>query len=184
MNHANLEILGITVPMGIAKYYDDGFVESILKHTLELNKKYNISDSDYNIKLEEGVKGMCYSSIGINHYAMSHHIFYVKQPIEPGNILVRAHEESHVATHSYKRKGLDVLAKRLLKKQRVKINLKEIDENEVIANLGSLYALHARGIPQWEIELLYTIYGEPGSRTTAKKIYEQSKLPRKKFFLL
>ncbi|OIO61991.1 hypothetical protein COY26_00440 [Candidatus Woesearchaeota archaeon CG_4_10_14_0_2_um_filter_33_10] len=180
MNYANLKILGITLPIGhIDKYHDDGFVESILKHSLKLNKKYGKTNSDCDIKACKRAVGTSYR-VCINHRIFYYHIFYVKQPIESANIFVRAHEETH-ALNAFEQ--LDTLAEKLLEEQRVKINFKEIDESEVIANLGSLYALYARGIPQSEIEWLYTMYGNDDSGTTAKRIYKQFELPRKRFFL-
>jgi len=173
MNYANLEILGITAPIGIKKYHDDGFVESLKGHIIKLNRLYDCECYNY-IRVNELSMGKC-ASIYLNC-----HIFYIKQSIETENILVRAHEETH-ALDIFNQ--LDALAERLLEEQRIKINFKEIDESEVIANLGSLYALYARGIPQSEIEWLYTMYGNDDSGTTAKRIYKQFELPRKRFFL-
>ena len=174
MNYANLKILGITVPIGIKKYHDDGFVKSLTAHVIKLSRLYDFECSNY-IRVNETAVGKC-APIDLNC-----HIFYIKQSTEKENILVRAHEETHAL---FAFKGLDALAERLLEEQRIKINFKEIDEEEVIANLGSLYALHARGISQSEIELLYKTYGDVDSGITARRIYKQSKLSRKKSFLL
>ena len=173
-NYANLKILGITVPTGIKKYHDDGFVKSLKAHLIKLNRLHGFERFNY-IRIDENAVGK-FALMDLNY-----HIFYIKQSKETGNILIRAHEETHALDEFEK---LDALAERLLEEQRVKINFKEIDEKEVIAHLGSLYALHARGISQSKIELLYDMYGDINSGTTAKRIYKQSKLPRKKSFLL
>ena len=170
MNYAHLEILGITVPIGhIDKYHDDGFVESITAHVIKLSRFYDF-DCSNSIRLDERAVGKC------TEIYPNCHIFYVKQSTETKNIFVRANEETH-ALDIFNQ--LDALAEKLLKEQRIKINFKEIDEDEVRATLGSLYALHARGIPQSEIESLCKMYGDGDSGTIAKRIYEQSKLPRK-----
>jgi len=173
MNYAHLKILGITVPIGNHNYYDDGFIESIIKHSLKLDKKYGVTNLDYDISYAFK-EGLSYQ-LGINH-----HIFYLKQPRETGNIRIRAHEETHVLDHLGR---LDILEEKLLKEQRIKINFREIDEKEVKAELGSLYALYARRIFQLERWLVYSLYGDDNNRRTAKRIYKQSKLPRKMSFL-
>jgi hypothetical protein len=77
---------------------------------------------------------------------------------------------------------LDLLADKLLDEQRVMIDFSNIDDKEVRASLGSLYALNARNISPWKLYWLDNFSST--SLDKARKIYKKSKLPGRKFFLL
>lgn len=171
MNEANFQVLGFSVPSGNYKHHDDGYVSSISDATMRVNQLYSLDNSNYNADADKNVIGkQCIR--GLNS-----HIFYTKRPTRASDIQNRSHEETHALEFIGQ---LDALADRLFEEQGVKINLKEIDDEEVRAQLGSLYALNARGLSPWRLWLVY----ENDTFTTAKKLYKQAKQPKKSFFML
>jgi len=169
MNYALLEILGIDVAIGKDEYHDDGFVKSIIEHSRELDNFYGYDHKNSDKILSQGnIVGAHYH--GRNH----HHIFYLKPSTNTETVRIRAHEETHVLNSVGK---IGILEERLSEEQGVKINLLEIDEKEIKAELGALYALSSRGISTWKLPFHF---GNDWS--VAKKIYKQSKIPRKMIF--
>ena len=170
MNYASLEILGMDVPIGTNQYHDDGFVESIMEHSKELSKFYGYSNEYCDKILSRG------NIIGA-HYLVAghHHIFYLKPFTNTETIRIRAHEETHVPDSVGK---IGILEERLFEEQGVKINFLEIEEKEIKAELGALYALRSRNIPIWRASLFH----DNRDWSVAKKIYKQSKVPRKMIF--
>jgi hypothetical protein len=170
MNKAHFEILGITVPSGRYQYHDEGYVDSIPDATKRINKLYGFDNSNYDaIKYRNAIGMHC--GRGFNS-----HIFYLQRPTRILDIQNRSHEETHALDFI---EQLDALADKLLEEQHVRINFKEVDDQEVRAQLGSLYALHARGLSLWR---LWGVYATD-TFSTAKKIYQQSKQPQKRFFI-
>tara|TARA_Y100000310_G_scaffold276920_1_gene294415 strand:+ start:610 stop:1128 length:519 start_codon:yes stop_codon:yes gene_type:complete len=171
MDEIHFEILGITVPSEGHYFYDKGYVNSISDATMEINALYGFDNSDYNNDADKDVIGRHCQRLLFDHY-----IIYLDQFYAMDNIRLRAHEE----THALEGMGqLDVLTDRLLEEQNVKINFKEIDDGEIRAELGALYALHARGISSWKIWLMCI----DDLLETTTKIYKQSKQSQKRFFI-
>ncbi|MDP3728206.1 MAG: hypothetical protein Q8R18_02000 [bacterium] len=165
---ARFQILGITIPIGVGVYHDDGFVASIQNHIQKLAKTYpnirNISS--------EGVGGMCIEGEGILRTHL--HVFYKDTEDEGYNIRRRAHEETH-ALDFFGR--LDVLERRILSEQNVKINFPELRDagidnsidGEVRAEIGAIYSLKKRGIS------LDNLKGCPEYFAIARAYYEERK---------
>lgn len=103
-------------------------------------------------------------------HGTEYHIFYIDHRHEPTNLFMRAHEETHVL---YELGRLDILADRLLAGQGVRISFDEIDEEEVIAELGGIYALGRAGLRPGSIMRRHKT-GRYFGR--AMRLYEQSRL--------
>jgi hypothetical protein len=174
MNKAHFEVLGFTVPSRAYTFHDDGYVSSITDATMRVNELYNLDNSNYDASADKNVIGR-HCKRGLNS-----HIFYFQRPTRASDVQNRSHEETHVLEHIGQ---LDALTDRLSEEQNVKINLKDVDDEEVRAQLGSLYALNARGFGgMWALWKLKSAY-ENDTFTTAKTIYEQAKQPKKRFFV-
>ncbi len=174
MNEAHFQVLGFTAPLGLYTFHDDGYVSSISDKNMQLNNLYGLDNSDYDINKDKRTIGRCY------WVDFDLHIFYLKRPTRASDIQNRSHEETHVLDHIGQ---LDVLTDRLMEEQCVKINMKEVDDKELRAQLGSLYALNSRGFGNmWAYYNLGLIY-EHDTFTTAKKMYKQAKQSRKRFFI-
>jgi hypothetical protein len=163
MNYARLKVLGIKAPIGHRVYHDDGYVASIEVHTRRINEIYGSGGLSSNGNFQGHILGR-HSTRGRHH-----HIFYLRQPTREANAVVRAHEETHMLDSA---DGLDLLAERLLDRQGVRINFKEIDDREVRAQLGALYALQLRGISP---DMLFGKYA-----AKARRLYEQSRCSKEK----
>jgi len=167
MGTANLEILGLQVPMEIAEvYHDDGYVESIEEHL----KKFKAKDKN----LRAAVENLDITKVGGVYFRWTkrfakihHHIVYLRQDSVEEAILIRAHEETH-ALDAFG--GLDLLADKMLNEQGVRINFSEIDDNQTRAHLGAIYALVANGVNLEAVGSRREGFG------TAKLIYEQARL--------
>jgi hypothetical protein len=181
MNYANLKILNIELPIGANKYHDDGFVKSMPMHEKKLNRHYGFFAHQREAEKNIGLCASYFKGKGISNFypvVDHHHIFYLKQSNDVLDILLRAHEETHALD---KLGGLDILSEKLLQEQRVKINFKQIDEEEVRAELGAMYALNSRKNSVSEKWFAYMFSDR--DTNAARKIYKQSKLPERKFFL-
>lgn len=165
MTDANFQVLGIKIPSGRYNYHDEGYVSSI-------------REAVGNLCLRKGEETPNISKDALGFYAglgLDVHIFYVKRPTIPLDIQNRAHEETHAVDYIG---GLDVLSAAILENQRVRINLKEVDDEDVRAQLGSLYALYSRGISPRKLGRYLT----DTRLTKARKIWNQSREPRRTFF--
>ncbi len=167
MGEAKFETLGFSVDTGDCRYHDDGYVRSIHEGVLRLSTIYpDISVGSLN----------CHDLEGLHYVDSSEgnsHIFYLKYWSRPADIRLRAHEETHALRFFGQ---LDVLSDRLLQEQRVRIDLGGIDESEVIAELGALYALNSRGFGTWRF-----LYDSLFSRDfmDARRLYNKSRKPSK-----
>jgi hypothetical protein len=96
---ARLDALGIVVPLRKNEYFfDDGFVKDVGEKSLELQRQYESIETNDN---EEGefFGGVCYDfdvKQSDGSTAKHYHIFYRELNYQPGNILLKAHEESHL----------------------------------------------------------------------------------------
>jgi len=176
MNKAKLEILGLEFSIGLFRvYHDDGFVKSLIKHTTKLDKRYNFPDKRYYEALvNKPLLGMHITRFdGYKH--QHEHIYYLDKGFTPFNIFIRGHEEMHVVEDNCQ---LDLLSDKILEEQKVRINFGEVDDEEIRANLGGIYAMYARGMHP---DLLNNCYYE-GRFEAAKQLYEQSRLPERTIF--
>ena len=148
MAKAFLEILNLKISVGLFnKYYDDGFVKSLKEHQEILFKKYNISGKTADPELDKKIVGMHQS---FNKFFKQHHrIYYLNTYFTPWNIQIRAHEETHILDNLH---FLNLLSEKNFFEQKVKINFKKIDEEEVRAQIGSIYAMFAYGFHPMMLE--------------------------------
>lgn len=176
MNKASLEILGIDISIGEYNYQDIGFVDSLIECTKDINKKHGLGDKLVGSASDLSYEGFSIKNLGKHcQRGKNHYIFYIKQPNFKADIRIRAHEETHILD-SFNQ--IEILADKLLKHQGIKIDFKEINQREIRAELGAIYALYSRGISPWRLWPYYS--GEDWS--IANKIYKQSKIPRKTYF--
>ncbi|MCK5450065.1 hypothetical protein KAI32_04310 [Candidatus Pacearchaeota archaeon] len=183
MNKTYFQVLRLTVPSGQYKYTDEGYVDSISDETLRLSNLYGMNILNYNKNRDKTVIGKKFQS-GLNI-----HIFYLDQGLTRRNVRLRGYEEIHARrnirlrgheeTHALEgMEGLDYLTDALRQNQNVKINLKEVDEEEIRAELGALYALNLRGLAPGDLSSL--VYDK--DFTKARELYKQSKQPQKRSF--
>ena len=144
-----LEMLGIELPsIPFVKYHDDGFVNSINDYTDKLNEIYGRQRKHYN-----------FDSIGRHlirrkRKTVHYHIFY--EDIGPvSNAHVREHEETHFLDSIHK---LETLEKKILKEANIRIKFRKIEDKEIIAFIGGIYAVLKSG---HTIEMLQEIYNIP-----------------------
>ena len=164
MNQAHFQILGMVMPSGRYQYHDEGYVESVRDAVKQLYQKYG-EDSP---QVTKDVTGF-YAGRGLDI-----HILYSRKPTKPLDIQNRAHEETHAIDYI---KGLDFLSDKMLE-QNVRINLKEVDDEEVRAQLGSLYALHKHGFSVRQLGA----YRRDVRLQKAIKIWRQSEFPKRRWF--
>lgn len=166
---ARFNVLGITVPIGLRVYHDDGFVMSVPEHMQRLARKYP------NLRNQENKEagGRCVE--GKSYFRTHLHIFYKDYNSEIYNIRIRAHEETHALDYFG---WLSVLEKRILSEQRVRINFLELREDDgdclidtqVRAELGAIYSLKKRGFN------LDDLKGCPNYFAIAREFYEKRKV--------
>ena len=166
MTKAKLEILNLEVPIGLLKeYHDDGFVESIRKHSEMLLKKYKCRGK-LDEKFDGDLVGICN---GFKFFLKKYfHIYYLDTNFAPLNIQIRAHEETHALDclgH------LEILSEKMLEEQKIKIDFKKLKDKEIRAQIGSIYALFSHGLhPSMMDNFFYNSDFE-----IAKRIYKQSR---------
>lgn len=181
MKIARLEILGIDASLRRNEsYYDDGFVSCLKTHAQKLCSHYPCKNNLLNQRFLERnykeTKGF-YLPLASPH-GWEYHIAYKNCNDEAINLFTRAHEETHVM---HELDGLDTLTQRFLEDQRVLIDFKGIGEEEIIADLGAIYALIQRNLrPE-------AVRGEYKAKTKnyfdiAMKLYNQSKIPARCIF--
>lgn len=172
MTYATFEVLGFSISIRNNEYHDDGYVEDLDKYQEGLIEKYGAIN---NGKRLNNPIGLCNEIITPNKKKIVH-IYYIEN-YGALNTWVRAHEETH-ALDCFKR--LTALEQMLLEDQKVKIDFNKIDEPEVRANLGALYVFHFKGMSLWNVwdKCLFN-----SDTRKARKLYNQSKLPKKKYFI-
>ena len=175
-----LETLGLRLPRS-AKHilYDDGFVNSIDARMKRLKRRYSDpaeskAESEAESKEDTSTAGMHYQApvkvitkgnignwkVTLKTSATVNHIFYEMPEYkdeafnEMVAIAVRAHEETHIAQTWG---ALGRLEKLIRKEQDKKIDLRGIDDDEVIAEVGAIYALRKNGYSMDDVERLSPI---------------------------
>jgi len=140
MSEAILKILGIRVPLGpFDGFYDDGFVKSLNDYSLFLDSFYESNNAGDEPDKEVRGRYAVYNTPLKRNY----HIYYLKSDFEPLDMMVRAHEETHALDGLGR---LDLLSEKMLREQRVRADFLEIEDKEIIAGLGSIYAMFAHNI--------------------------------------
>lgn len=147
LNYANLEILDIALPLGFNTFEDLGYVDSI-EDTIEMLSKKPFLKRSNNRQLLGNTFLFEYKFFNLKNIS----IFYLKLPKKIQNIYVRAHEETHALDILG---GLELLEKELRDEQKVKINFKKINDEEVRADIGAIYALYKNNYSDSDFHLLY-----------------------------
>lgn len=170
MRKAKLEMLGLEFLTGV-EYYDEGFVRDVYDRALEIFEEHDQQPPlDYlEMAFIYGSHEIAGDCIFMKNKVI---VLYKKFRLNSNNIYVRAHGETHALEYLG---GLDLLADKLLSEQNVKIDFDKIEESDIRADLGALYALHAHGVhPFWH--LFMPAGNKSKSFKKAKKIYRQSRL--------
>lgn len=167
MKQIYFEMLKLTAPSNGYKFKDHGFVVSIIDQTEKILSKHNIDIADCKIDDPESILGVCLT-IPCEDYT-SVEIYYSQFLTFSEAILVRFHEEGHAI---YKTGNLDMMTQAFLENQNVKINFDEIKDEEVIAELITIY-----GLLTWKIPIDFA-RDQVGANDMEKaiKIYELSKI--------
>jgi hypothetical protein len=192
---AKLDALGIELLLpDNALFFDLGYVPSIVAQRKQLHIQYKnlkaLADPrNYDEELHKGTFGEHYFVWDGPELHLGHRHDYVytkRRDFGPLDLYSRAHEHTHVLEHYG---GLALLSERLFREQNVRINFsmfRWITEDqrkfneEVIAELGAIYALHAAG---YGIDFLPTGLKASVGFPQAKAIYERSRSPMKTFSL-
>lgn len=168
---AELEVLGLKLPRTFKHvFYDDGFVDSVDDRTNWLMHLYNVhAEPEKEASTDAAIRGKHYElpvtvttegevgnwMMAIETKAVVHHIFYEpprhddEMYNDMSRILLRAHEETHVV-HGWG--ALSRLEKKIRREQKKRIDLRAIDDIEVIAQVGAIYALVKNGYSTDDIE--------------------------------
>jgi len=166
MNVAQLRMWNITLPIGNHRYHDEGYVDSLRDAARKVYQSYGDSESDPFIhKLSRGF----YIGKGLDV-----HVMYLRSPSTPLDIQNRAHEEFHAADYCY---GLDFLSS-VTQEKGTPINFKEIEDEQVRANVGALFVLDQNGFSSRDLGK-YRKYQE---MAPAVEIWNKVKPPKKRFF--
>jgi len=167
MDRAYFKALNFKVDLGKYKFYDEGYVDSII----DANKKIKEGYKKNVLNLESifpRIHGRCYRR-GDNF-----HIFYLKSDIKVKDIQIRSHEETHVLDLT---NCLDLLEDRMRGELHVNIDFDSIEDIEIKANLGSFYAIFSNNPPR-----PWNLISNSGIEE-AFEIYKKSRLPIKKIFI-
>ena len=134
MDRQYLEMLEVEMPCFNGILFDDGYVPSLSEHT----KRIYFTEGIKHPNFQEGFGGRCVLTRNNNI-----HIFYSSFPEQDMDVLTRAHEETHALDLVNR---LDLLPKKMRAEDKAAIPLEEINDAELIANLGAIYALESRGL--------------------------------------
>lgn len=141
---ARLEALRLAVPIGLFRvYHDDGYVASIEEHAQELMALYHSTGMGVPppATIPPGSSGRHEEHGG--WLRAHHHIFYRDLGSDVANIGVRAHEETEFLNSIGR---LRVLGDAIFDAHGIRINWDRIENKEVRAYAGSVYALLERGM--------------------------------------
>lgn len=177
-----LAVLGIEYELGLNRvFHDDGFVEDVLAHRRKLDGLYGCLGDEkiYQGQKFSGEHAFRKEWLPNGAVVVHNHIYYVNHGFSPSNINTRGHEETHAAEFDG---VLHLLAERILEEQGVRIDFRAIDEKEVGAEIGGIFALYRWGFYP---ELLINRPERPVESyfDAARKLYEQSRIPRKTIFV-
>lgn len=167
---ANLETLGLVVPIGIFRaYHDDGHVESIQDHLQKLTDRYLMIDmgAPPAERLDTHTSGL-HIEFGAM-FRIHHHVFYRDLGSPNYNVGNRAHEETEFLVATHKQKHLvDII----MREFGIRIDFDEIQDKEAKAYVGSVFTLLRKGMAPLEFQR--GIRNERYERAfqTARKFFE------------
>lgn len=145
---ARLEALSIEVPLNFLDFYFDyDFVKFDVDKLLTLYEKLYEKDDEKEIKETKNSRGFCYHLnyyIGFNKF-INFYLIYLSPSLKEGidKLVVKAHEETHFLDEYGK---LDILENKIKENCNRDISFSSINDKEVKAFIGSLYALESRGM--------------------------------------
>lgn len=142
MNTANLDLLGIELPIGISTYHDLGKVKSMPRCTVNLMIEHGLKNKYYQPTKDQLCIGR-FMPIRTDIY-----IFYRDDLTGLYLIQARAHEQTHVLEHQ---ESLGLLEERMSERQNIDVRFKKITHTEIRANLGSIFALEEQGVDYTQI---------------------------------
>jgi len=179
MRTANLDALGIEVPLRRNEFYhDDGYVDSIEGHEKELCVLYG---RDYESPEKNGteVVGICRV---IKRYNWSDleiikdiHTYQIDFGTENYKLQVKAHEQAHAL---HKLDKLEILSRKIEKNFRVRINFDQLTSSEVIAHMGGIYAVLKKTNDPNQLAIKKSGIDD---YMEALYIWKNSKLPERKY---
>lgn len=169
MKTANLEMLGIQVPLTIFEAYHLDFVDnpaSISEHIRSLGIKYG---NEYRAnQLTEGATfGGVYFSLR-TWWVEHHHVLCTAQHIPGIRIGLQAHEETHALEGLRGFGGLNILRRRIRDNFKLDVNFRRVEGAEVRAYIGAIFALFMRGIPP-------DIYGSSTPNLRYREYFRQAR---------
>ena len=133
MEIMELKTLEMTISLNKGRrFFDDGYVKDFSQYQKEIYEGYNIQFIENDESLTRGIHLKIKSGRYINH-----HIAYTPSTNKAKELRFRAHEETHFLDDS----GNISLLEEALMKQGVTIDLREISNKEVVAEIGAIYAL-------------------------------------------
>ena len=147
---ANLETLGLLVPIGFFRvYHDNGYVESMQDYLQELSDRYLMTDMGPPPaeKLDANVSGVHQEFRTM--FRTHHHIFYRDLGRQDYNIGIRAHEETEMLIAVGR---LNYLVDNIMRKFGIVINFNEIQDKEAKSYVGSVFALLCNGMNPLEFQ--------------------------------
>lgn len=163
MKQIHLKALNLKVHLPKNYYFrDDGFVPCVKKHCRQLMQpcsKFKWFKTWLKLTLRQA-KGVCFDDE--KNKAI---IFYQKQANKIKELHIRAHEETHVLHQFGLLNHLEKLFKDNLS---ININLQNIKDGEVIADLGAIYTLLRNNYSLDEAQKYAEEYF-----TEAREIYEK-----------
>ena len=168
-----LEALDIEIPVRRFSYYhDDGPVSSIVDHAEEISRRHKCAEISKNERERlaglTGVTTPVPVRIGDIKVGNRYYIYYKPTGNDALDLLVRAHEETHVVDYT---DNLLLLTNKLRLDVGVLMDLRIFrDHPEFIADIGAIYALDKRGI-DYNIEIL----DERETHQIAMEAYNEAK---------
>ena len=158
----NLGALRLNVPRSIFwRWHNDGQVSSVKDHTTFLADKYDVE-----IPLPSQVRES-WGTVAIITGLITH---YHKYSRTTGNseldLLVDAHEETHFLNYIEK---LDLLSDAVSGERGFGLDFAKIDDGEVTAHMGAIYAFISRGI---DIDRVMPFLKNPYRKTFVKATQE------------
>ncbi len=157
MNKISLSRLGIEFETDDYFFRDDGYVDDIHEHSRKVYEEFGDNPNSYDLQIlaREGKLPQA-SGKTMNNHTLSPSpiiIFYLRCKTPLKQIFVIGHEETHVLSTAYR---IDLL-KEEFSKMGLNIDfgpyfgLDEYEEEELIADIGGLYAAIKQGFSTEEI---------------------------------
>ncbi|MEK6820242.1 MAG: hypothetical protein AABX71_00850 [Nanoarchaeota archaeon] len=142
----DLKVLGIKFQSENYCFRDDGFVEDIHAHARKVNQEFGDDPASYDLEVSLNEKLPLVGGLTRVRNASQPIpviICYYHQDSPLKEIFVRGHEETHALQEMGR---LHLLQERLVA-LRLKIDIGAYSDNELIADIGGLYAVIKHGFP-------------------------------------